>query len=207
MRILCFGDSDTWGNKEIGVRYDIETRWTTVMGSLLGEDYTIIEDGLCGRTADSLEEEADRPRGFLQKAIVAAYPFDMIIISLGLGDLREELKFTAEDITANLCKIIKVILNYDYEDGKVPSVLLVSPQHIKEGVESSKNAYIYGLKESSISKSKELAPLYENLANELGILFFDAAKHIEAGKLDNWHLDEDGHKKLAHALAEFIKKQ
>ncbi len=205
MRILCFGDSNTWGLKELGVRYDRETRWTTVVGSLLGDEHTIIEDGLCGRTADSLQEEADSPKGFLQKAIVAAYPFDLAIVMLGLGDLRAELKFTTEQITENVAVVVKAMLNHKFEDGKKPQIILASPPHIKPGVEISKSAYIYGLKENAVEKSKEFAALYKKLADELDVYFFDAALHAQAGDFDHRHLDADGHKALAHAFADYIK--
>ncbi len=204
MRILCFGDSNTWGHKELGIRYDKQTRWTALLDTLLGEQHIVIEDGLCGRTTDSLEEEAESHKGFLQKAIVAAYPFDVIIISLGSGDLREDLKLSAKQIADNLGKIIRVILNYDYEDGKVPSIIIASPPHIKSGIESSKTAYLYGLKENAVAKSKEFAKLYRELANELGVYFFDEAEHAQVSDDDCRHLTAEGHEELAKAFAKFI---
>ena len=49
MRILCIGDSNTWGYipGEDGVR--TEKRWTNLLAELRPND-TIIEEGLCGRT-------------------------------------------------------------------------------------------------------------------------------------------------------------
>ena len=49
-RILCFGDSNTWGYKPTGGRYDEETRWPMRMQRLLGDGYIVIEEGLNGRT-------------------------------------------------------------------------------------------------------------------------------------------------------------
>lgn len=205
MRIFCFGDSNTWGHKKLGIRYDNETRWTMLLGSILGDGYTIIEDGLCGRTADSLQEDADRPRGFLQRAIVSAYPFDVVIISLGLGDLRADLKFSTEQIAENLGKVVKTILEYDYEDSKTPTIIIGAPPHIKSGVSSSKDAYIYGLGEDAVEKSKQFSELYKKLADELGVYFFDESNCSEVSDEDCRHLTAEGHKKLAHGLADFIK--
>ena len=50
-RILCFGDSNTWGYiPGTGERYAPDVRWTGVAQKLLGDDYLLIEEGLNGRT-------------------------------------------------------------------------------------------------------------------------------------------------------------
>ena len=50
-RIVCFGDSNTYGYDAItDGRFDENTRWTCVLQKLAGPDYTIIEEGLSGRT-------------------------------------------------------------------------------------------------------------------------------------------------------------
>ncbi len=205
MKILCFGDSNTWGNKELGVRYDKETRWTTLLGSMLGQGYSIIEDGLCARTAETLCETLDEPKGFLQKAIVSAYPFDTLILALGSGDLRAELNLGAKQISEHISKVLKTFLNYPYENGKIPNIILSSPAHIKKGVSSSPFAYVYGLNEEAVEKSKEFAKYYKAIAEELNIYFFDEALYAEAGDFDCWHFDPNGHRNIAEAMANFIK--
>ncbi|MEZ5476212.1 MAG: hypothetical protein R3E95_01535 [Thiolinea sp.] len=50
-RILCFGDSNTWGYEPAtGERYDRDTRWPTVMATALGAGYEVVEEGMNGRT-------------------------------------------------------------------------------------------------------------------------------------------------------------
>ncbi|MBR3736130.1 MAG: acylhydrolase, partial [Lachnospiraceae bacterium] len=50
-RILCFGDSLTWGyDPDHRVRFNEEIRWTQVLQKHLGEGYTVIEEGQNGRT-------------------------------------------------------------------------------------------------------------------------------------------------------------
>ena len=54
-RIMCFGDSLTWGWVPVieGVpttRYSADVRWTGVMQKELGRDYVVIEEGLSART-------------------------------------------------------------------------------------------------------------------------------------------------------------
>ena len=49
--ILFFGDSNTYGYKpDKSGRYDYDVRWTGRIANLLGNEYNIIEEGLCGRT-------------------------------------------------------------------------------------------------------------------------------------------------------------
>lgn len=49
-RILCFGDSNTWGFTPItGERYPEGVRWTSLLGEYTGAQ--IIEEGLNGRTS------------------------------------------------------------------------------------------------------------------------------------------------------------
>ena len=50
-RIVCFGDSNTWGyNPKTGERYDENTRWPMRMQQILGDAYQVIEEGQNGRT-------------------------------------------------------------------------------------------------------------------------------------------------------------
>ena len=50
-RIICFGDSNTWGyNPVTGERFDENTRWPMRMQQILGDEYQVIEEGQNGRT-------------------------------------------------------------------------------------------------------------------------------------------------------------
>lgn len=50
-RILCFGDSNTWGLVAgTDNRYDWETRWTgRLQDALSGDGFQVVEEGLCGQ--------------------------------------------------------------------------------------------------------------------------------------------------------------
>lgn len=51
-RILCFGDSLTWGFiPGSGERYDETKRWTKLLQKKLGNHYEIIENGISGRVS------------------------------------------------------------------------------------------------------------------------------------------------------------
>ncbi len=49
--IVCYGDSNTWGAiPRSNDRYPRSSRWTDILQKLLGGDYEVINEGLCGRT-------------------------------------------------------------------------------------------------------------------------------------------------------------
>ena len=46
-RILCIGDSNTWGYiPGSGERYEKNVRWTGKLAQTLGENYEVIEEGV-----------------------------------------------------------------------------------------------------------------------------------------------------------------
>ena len=48
-RILCIGDSNTWGYiPGSGERYEKNVRWTGKLAQTLGENYEVIEEGMNG---------------------------------------------------------------------------------------------------------------------------------------------------------------
>ena len=62
--ILFFGDSNTYGYKpDKSGRYDYDVRWTGRIANLLGNEYNIIEEGLCGRTTIFPDAVRDARKG------------------------------------------------------------------------------------------------------------------------------------------------
>ena len=50
-RVLCFGDSLTWGfDPNTRTRFEEDSRWPCVMQEALGSGYKVIEEGQNGRT-------------------------------------------------------------------------------------------------------------------------------------------------------------
>lgn len=52
IRILCYGDSNTWGyvSGSGHQRYGNKERWTRLLSDLLGDQFEVIEEGLNSRT-------------------------------------------------------------------------------------------------------------------------------------------------------------
>ena len=51
IRIVCFGDSNTWGyDPRTSERFPQKVRWTGLLQEKLGRKYQVIEEGQNGRT-------------------------------------------------------------------------------------------------------------------------------------------------------------
>ena len=89
-RILCFGDSNTYGYRpDTGERYPEDIRWTGILKNRLRErGIEIIEEGLVGRTTvfeDSLRM-GRRGIDYLVPLLESHAPIDKLVLMLGTND-------------------------------------------------------------------------------------------------------------------------
>ena len=203
VNILCFGDSNTFGSIPGGRgRWPLYERWTSVLQDILGENYRIIEEGCGGRTTvweDNLELDKNG-RTALRISLLSHRPLDLVIIMLGTNDLKSRFSLQPEDIAAGAAELGHLVDRFDYGAvHPIPKVLLVSPIHAGEHVET-----FSGFTHNAYDVSLQLAPLYERHAQDNGWLFLDAAKHAEPSPRDQLHMEKESHHSLAKALAEVI---
>lgn len=205
-RILCFGDSNTWGyDAYSGGRFAKDVRWTGVLQNILGEEYHIIEEGLCGRTTvfdDPLNEGLSGLR-YLLPCLQSHSPIDMLIIMLGTNDCKERFSATAKNIADGAKRLIKVAQSADVWNEK-PRILLVSPAPIEKECETSDVSGEMGV---CSDKSYELKCTYKLCADDCKCEFLDAGLYVSMNKIDYMHLDKESNKRLAEALADVIGKQ
>lgn len=101
-RILCFGDSNTWGviprweaSPLPSERYDEHTRWPCVMANYLNhsqsdDSWILIEEGLGGRTTIYHPESNETYRlgdAYLHPCLLSHRPLDYVVLMLGTNDL------------------------------------------------------------------------------------------------------------------------
>ena len=206
-RIICFGDSNTWGyNPTNGSRYDENTRWPMLLQKLLGDDYQIIEEGQNGRTianADPWEWGCKCGMDYILPMMESQKPFDLLIIMLGSNDLKAKFHLPAGDIAGSLQNMLmKSKAFLQYQCGIQPKILIVSPPYIGEDMADSPFASFFDA--DTVERSKQLAYWYELVAKQFDCEFLDAAAYCKAGKVDCLHLMEDGHKALAEAIRDKI---
>lgn len=201
-RILCFGDSNTYGHNPKDASR-LSRRWTRCIAEILGSDYEIIEEGLCGRTTvfpvngiiDGWEGST------LLKPVIATHkPYDLLIIMLGTNDLLLSTGADISDSARGLEELIKTAReNFQSE------ILVISPILIDKSVKDNEIfCELYG-PERACELSKQFAGSYKPIALKYGCHFMNAADFAQASALDGVHMDEKNHKQLAKAIAAKIK--
>jgi lysophospholipase L1-like esterase len=210
-RIVCFGDSNTWGyDPTDGSRYDENTRWPMVLQKLRGEDVQVIEEGQNGRTIaceDPWEWGTKKGIDYVIPMIESHMPMDVLIIMLGSNDLKKKFGLPAPDIAGSLQNmLLKIRAHLKYHlnlpDDAV-RIIVVAPPHLGEGITTSYFGEFFDGK-YAVEQSVKLAHWYKLVADQFGCDFFDAADVAYAGEVDSLHMTPEGHKALGKALAGLI---
>lgn len=204
-RIVCFGDSNTWGyNAEIDGRFDDDIRWTGVLGKELGTEYTIVEQGLNGRTTvfeDPLNEGLSGIKHMFP-ILMSQSPIDLLIIMLGTNDTKERFSATPKNIADGVDRLIKkaVISNVWREE---PKILIIAPIIIDEKCYSTQVAG--GMGAGCVEKSIELPSLMMQCAILNNCEFMDCNDYTKVNDIDYMHLDAESHMVFGKAVAEKVK--
>ncbi len=164
-RILCYGDSNTWGYKPVtGERYDEDERFTGVLARELGEDYRVVEEGLVGRTtvfSDRMEPERCGIEHLLP-FILSQLPLDYMVIMLGTNDTKTHFHVNAKEIGYGMEELIIKAQHILRIRGSKAKILLVAPVPI-----CPEDDPMFG--PESAAKSEELGDVYRELAAYLGL--------------------------------------
>ena len=210
--ILCFGDSNTWGSATRpgdDERYEPHERWPGVLQKRLGKTWTVIAEGLPGRTAvhpDPVEGLYLDGSAYLLPCLRSHRPLDAVAIMLGTNDLKKRFGVPAYDIARGVGALLKIVGHSESGlRGGVPKMLVICPPPLLESFgEHPEFAEMF---EGGGEKSLALPQHYKNVAREYGAAFLDAGKHIVSSAFDGLHLDKDAHVALGRAVAETIVKQ
>ncbi|MCR5747680.1 MAG: SGNH/GDSL hydrolase family protein [Lachnospiraceae bacterium] len=205
--VLCYGDSNTYGYiPGNGMRYPKDVRWTGRLQMLLGEDYTVVEEGCNGRTTvfDDPVDGWKNGLDYLKPCLNSHKPVDIVIMMLGSNDLKDTFHNGAEDIANGAEELVKTIQTFTEEkQGYKPEIILVSPPEIGEDIASSD---FYGaFYEDAVERSKEFPKYYKEVAERNGCIFFNAARYVRPSGKDSLHLTPEGHVTLADKLFEVVR--
>ncbi len=205
IRILCYGDSNTWGHIP-GTehdRYDNRSRWTALLQNKLGEEFEVISEGLCARTLDSDDDRwafgNANGEKFFGVAVYSHDPLDFIVIMLGTNELKDVFNRSAQSIAAALEKKYIKYLKEQLSETliKQPKIIIVAPPVIKGELYKGKSSFLKGN-----DKSKQLNQLYEQLAIQNNCLFVDN-NDLDVG-CDGLHMTKQSHNVLANKIAKCI---
>ena len=209
-RILCYGDSNTWGyTAGTGVRYTEQQRWTGVLQRELGDGYAVIEEGLNGRTTvfDNPALPGRNGLDYLLPCLFSQKPLDLVVLMLGSNDIKY---VNAVAAATGADELVRMLLNADgiyrcsqpiWRNG--PKVLLIAPPLIAPEIETlfPNSTLVAGGVESP-----RFAQLYANVAKNRGVHFLDAALYTEPSLVDCVHITAESHARLGAAIAEKIKE-
>lgn len=186
MKIICFGDSNTYGfdpRSYFGGRYSEDNRWVDILARKTG--WNIVNMGQNGLSIPSTYVEAE-----LYSNIFTSSGYDKIIIMLGSNDILQGL---SADSVAGRMKRFLSSLNISME-----KILLVSPPPMKSGL-WVENARI-------IENSIHLGEKYLNLSTSLGINFLCTDQWDIELAYDGVHFTSAGHKAFADKLYDYLKR-
>ena len=201
--ILCFGDSNTYGYKPDGTgRYDFSVRYPGRLQAILGKEYHVIEEGCPGRT--TVFEDKDYPyrKGidYITPCLQSHNPIDYVVLMLGTNDCKVSYRATNKEIAWGLAGIVEKIRTVS---GKSTGIIIISPIHL--GPNIGKPGYDPEFDSESVEVLKTLALAYRELAQKADCDYLDASYVALASPIDEEHLDEAGHNKLAMAVTEIIE--
>lgn len=209
-RILCYGDSNTWGYMPgTGERYSPEERWTGRVQSILGSAYTVLEEGLNGRTTvyeDPVNPYRNGLRG-LGYALQAVKPLDVAVVSLGTNDLH----FTdIQGAVRGIEQILWTLLNANsiYRGStpvfrKEPRVLLIAPPPLHPMVDTQRTDCLLCGK---VADSQQFGTLYRKVAEQFNVPFLNAADFGSVSEIDGVHMTVQCHVAMAEAVSAEIQR-
>ena len=108
--VVAIGDSNTWGfSPRAGARMARDVRWPGMMAQALGPSFQVIEEGLRSRTTvfDDPEEEGRNGLTYFAPCLRSHASLDLMIISLGLNDVKARFASTPETVVACAERLIQ----------------------------------------------------------------------------------------------------
>ena len=205
-RILCFGDSNTWGSDPATrARFARELRWTGVLASALGDGYEIIEEGLRGRTMVFDDPLLPGRNGsqYLAPCILSHQPIDAVVIMLGSNDLKNRFGVSANEVAVGMKELVRIVRTIPLEgpSDREPVILIISPPVLGR----RKPDFVAQFSQAD-EKSKALGTTMGAMAATLQVAFFDAAGVVTTGDHDGVHFPPEEHGKLGQAVAREVVK-
>ena len=181
MKLLCFGDSNTFGydpRSVFGSQYGKEDRWTDILQAQTGHD--VVNAGQNGREIPRRSFELDSA---IQ--LISRHDPDLILVMLGTNDLLQGVD--PETVAARMETFLK----------QLPEpVLLVAPPPLQRGT--------WVTDDDLVTRSRMLGQVYRDLSERLKIPFADSSEWGVDLTFDGVHFTEAGHHTFAAHLIQFL---
>ncbi len=205
-RILCYGDSNTWGTVADGSFKHCVDAYPNFLQQELGQDYQVISEGMPSRTAgcDDFSETKGNRNGltFFSQCLISHEPIDYVVLFLGTNDLKTKFNKTALDVANTIEKdyilFTRNVLAKEKELSCIPNFIVVCPPLIGKTKLSDYN-------EKSSNESQNFDKELKKMAIK-DICSYVSNVNLVCGS-DGVHLTKESHKLLADKLAKIILSQ
>ena len=199
-KVLCFGDSNTFGFNPIdGSRYDKNIRWTGILQTFCEDNFKIIEAGCNNRTAFSDNLAGMMFTGYKILPEILNSDLDFVVLAIGINDLQFQYQVTLADIETGISKLIEIVQN-KIQNAKI---ILVVPTRLTIDVLKSP-IFSTLFDQSSIDKSKNLSKIYSKVAQKYNCKFLDLNEFVVPSKIDGLHFEPKAHEKIAKKIFELL---
>ncbi len=200
MRIMFYGDSNTWGfNSDTRLRYD--NRFTKRIQNAKPK-WEIVEEGLPGRTCchDDPYEEGRNGAKTVQVIIRSQLPLDLIVIMLGTNDAKRMYATNVLSVDKQMRTLLDKVMDPSlYKDYPQPKILIVRPPKMNPAYINCRRTKLNFGKEGFTIMEKA-GKYLANAAKAYNVDYFETEDVCMGRESDGIHLDEEGHKLLAKAL-------
>ena len=206
MRILVYGDSNSWGYLDDGSGQRYAGRWPQQMVSQL--DAEVIEECLPGRVthgADPVEGPHFDGTAPLLAMLISHQPLDHVIIMLGTNDMKARFNRSADDITGGVLQLVDIVNTSGAGPGgwnasQAPMVTVICPTELGDSVADASWAK-HEEWQGGWEKSRMLAGILGRACNARGIDFIDANKFAVSSPNDPIHWQTATHQEFGKAMA------
>lgn len=202
--LLTYGDSNTHGTlpirqEDVRERLGRADRWPGVCVQNLGVKWSLVEEGLPGRTTCRSDPEMGAHmdgRLGLFIALESHGPIDFMTLMLGTNDLKAKFDVGPQQIAQDVGKLLDIALSDQMQErhNGFKILLICPPPILQRGVIADQ--FVGGPE-----KSLELSAAYAAVATEKAVGFLDAGTVIESSKVDGIHFGAEMHGQLGHAVA------
>lgn len=198
-RVLCFGDSNTFGTAPMRDLADDpihprHVRWADVAAAELGTGWDVVVEGLPGRTTvfdDPVEGKYRNGLRTLRAVIESHRPIDLLILCLGTNDTKQRFDLGPQDIALGVARLVREAR----QTGFVARALVICPPPVREKGDLAE------MFRGAEARFEGLPAQMRRFAAVEGADFLDAGEVIAVDPLDGVHWNADAHEALGRAVA------
>jgi lysophospholipase L1-like esterase len=198
-RILCFGDSNTFGT---GPKASLEDdpihpkhiRWAGGVAAELGAKWDVVVDGLPGRTTvfdDPLNGDHMNGLRTLHALIYSHCPIDLLIICLGTNDTKARFGLGPQDIALGVARLVWEARMTE----AVAKTLVICPPPVRERGDLAE------MFRGAEARCNGLPEQMARFAAAEGAAFMNAGDVIKSDPRDGVHWSADAHEAMGRAIA------